>query len=298
MTKEFSRFIAPARAFPQEWRLLAGVFLIIFVYLLWAALSALLLWFSVGSEAISSEIAKIAKPKTPTSTLMLFSTFIGLGAGAWVAARVLHRRKGRTLFGRRRQLFTDFIVATLITGAILALFTFGFRPNFEFQTNLAPRIWLSFFPMAIACLIIQTGAEEVVFRGYFMQQLAARFKSPIIWFVLPSVVFGLLHYDPAAGSNIWIIIGATTIFGLMAADLTHQTGGLGAAWGLHFTNNLFAVTLVAMDGGITGLALYTTPFTAANASELFPLLLRDMAVLIAVWMVLRFTLKRRLQNEV
>jgi len=296
MTKAFSRYVAPARAFPQVWRLLIGLFLVILIYVLWVFVSAFLVWLLVGLDAINLYLTQIMSPKTPTATLMLFSTFAGLGLGAWAAARLIHRRKGRTLFGPRRQLAQDFVLAAVIAGAIFGLFTFGFKPNFEFQPNLPPQIWLSFLPMAVASLIIQTGAEEMVFRGYLMQQLAARFSSPAIWFVLPAVIFGLLHYDPAAGENIWIVVGATTVFGLMAADLTHQTGGLGAAWGFHFANNLFAVTLVAMDGGITGLSLYTTPFTVDYSQGLMPLMLRDMAVLIAAWIALRFTLKRRLQN--
>ncbi len=55
-----------------------------------------------------------------------------------------------------------------------------------------------------ACLI-QTGAEELVFRGYLQQQLAARFASPLIWMVLPALIFGAVHYDPAtAGPNVWL----------------------------------------------------------------------------------------------
>jgi DNA-directed RNA polymerase subunit RPC12/RpoP len=40
-------------------------------------------------------------------------------------------------------------------------------------------------------VLIQTGAEEVLFRGYLQQQLAARFASPIAWMVLPSAIFAL-----------------------------------------------------------------------------------------------------------
>jgi membrane protease YdiL (CAAX protease family) len=109
---------------------------------------------------------------------------------------------------------------------------------------------------------------------------------------VPSVAFGLLHLEPSSGGAAtgWLIVLGATIFGLMAADLTSVTGSLGAAWGLHFANNVFAVALVAMQGTITGLSLYTTPFAMADAPPvLFAL---DMGLLALVWLVCRRALER------
>ena len=44
-------------------------------------------------------------------------------------------------------------------------------------------------------------AEEALFRGYLLQQLAVRNPSPLIWMVLPALVFAALHIDPGAGAG-------------------------------------------------------------------------------------------------
>ena len=62
------------------------------------------------------------------------------------------------------------------------------RPTGEWLIGLIP---------ALALILMQVAAEEVAFRGYLLQQLRARFRSPLVWAVLPALVFGALHFDPA-----------------------------------------------------------------------------------------------------
>jgi membrane protease YdiL (CAAX protease family) len=40
-------------------------------------------------------------------------------------------------------------------------------------------------------VFFQAASEELVFRGYLPQQLAARGDSPLVWGFLPSFVFRL-----------------------------------------------------------------------------------------------------------
>ncbi len=98
--------------------------------------------------------------------------------------------------------------------------------------------------------------------------------------MLPSVLFGLLHYDAAMGPAAWHIVLATLIFGLIAADLTAATGSLAAAWGLHFANNASALLLLATEGTLPGLALYRTPYAASEAGGL---VVWDVVVLLIGW---------------
>jgi hypothetical protein len=114
-------------------------------------------------------------------------------------------------------------------------------------------------------VLIQTGAEEVLFRGYMQQQLAARFSSPIMWMMLPSAIFAALHYQPEImGDNTWLMMGAVFVFAVLAADLTAVTGNIGAAWAMHFVNNALAILVVATDGPLSGLALYIAPISPAS----------------------------------
>jgi len=173
--------------------------------------------------------------------------------------------------------------------AVSALIPYGF----EVRPGLDLSLWLSFLPLSLVIILGQTGAEELFFRGYLQQQLAARFNTPLVWMWLPSILFGLAHYDPSNGPLVsWLIVAATGLFGLLAADLTARTGSIGAAWGFHFANNVAAILVLSMDGALSGLALYTAPIGPEDAEVFAPLLLRDMATTVAVWAAIRFALAR------
>ena len=104
---------------------------------------------------------------------------------------------------------------------------------------------------------MQSAAEELAFRGFLMQSLAARFRSPVVWWLLPALLFGALHWNPAElGANAGLGVLASTVVGLALADVTARTGNLSAAIGLHFANNVMAMLVVALPSPVSGLALY------------------------------------------
>ncbi|MFN3955638.1 MAG: lysostaphin resistance A-like protein [Pararhodobacter sp.] len=295
MTPAFEAFIAPARAYPQLWRLVLGLGLIGGVYLAWMGLIGGLVWLLSGLDRLESGLLSIADGGDPWSLLVLMSTFAGMALGAWVAVRLLHGRGLRSLVGRPAPVMRDFalgLAAMALVGGGLGLLVLPFLPPFEPAAPL--RIWLFFLPLALAAILLQTGAEELVFRGYLQQQLAVRFSSPVIWMGLPSVLFGLAHHAPAEmGANTWAVVAATGFFGLVAADLTARTGNLGLAWGLHFANNCLAILLVSVMGGLDGLALFVLPEGAASADLLRRLIMLDMAMVALVWLACRLWLRRR-----
>lgn len=80
----------------------------------------------------------------------------------------------------------------------------------------------------------QATAEEVVFRGLFLQVLGSWMRSPWLAVGLSSVVFASMHiYD------IWGLL-AVGLMGLVAAWITWKTGGLEAAIAIHILNNIAA----------------------------------------------------------
>ena len=291
----FAAYIAPARAFPQLWRLVLGLVLIAGVYFLWMALMGGLLWLVSGPEGMAPRLQTIGQGGDPVSLLLLLSTFAGMALGVWAAARLLHKRGWRSLFGRPPVVLRDFVLgvgAMLGGGGGLSLLMLPFLPPLEPATPL--RVWLMFLPLALLGIGLQTGAEELVFRGYLQQQLAARSSSPLVWMLLPSLLFGMAHFAPAEmGANAWLVVAATGLFGLIAADLTARTGALGLAWGLHFANNCLAILLVSSMAGLDGLALFQLPEGANHADTLRPLLLIDMALMGAVWAACRLWRRSR-----
>ena len=289
----FEAYVAPARARNQIWRLLLGLALVVLVYLAWLLGTGALAWRLIGDDAMAGALAGLAAGTTPWSLVVLLFTFLGMGIGAALAVRLLHRRRVSSLFGPLRRVLADFLAVGLLAGVVFGAALFLWPGFGDLVAATDPGLWWRFLPLALLGLLVQTGAEEVLFRGYLQQQLAARFRSALAWAVVPSVAFGLVHFDPVTmGGNAWLIVLATAFFGLVAADLTARTGSLGAAWGLHFVNNFFALFLVTMGGALDGLALYRLPDLDPAGPELVPLLALDLVLLGLVWLVARHWLRR------
>lgn len=100
------------------------------------------------------------------------------------------------------------------------------------------------FALVLLLVPFQATAEEVVFRGLFLQVLGSWMKSPWIAIVLSTIAFAAGHiYD------IWGLL-AVGLMGLVAAWLTWKTGGLEAAISIHIVNNIVAFGF--MTSGLAG----------------------------------------------
>lgn len=125
----------------------------------------------------------------------------------------------------------------------------------------------------------QATAEEVVFRGLFLQVLGSWMKSPWLAIVLSTLIFASMHiYD------IWGLVGVG-MMGLVAAWLTWKTGGLEAAIAIHILNNIAAFMFMA--SGITG---ETGQVEASGGPEL--IISEAVGLALFAWLVLR-TFKAR-----
>lgn len=281
--------VEAARAQPALWRVIVGMVICLLTYVL-----GLLAYFYAMSHLIGTKFEAVwtADPQTsgPSLTLILLGSFVTMLVGPFFVAWLLHDRSPWSLFGPLRQMHRQFWVAVAVFSALATLSAL-IPTDFALLRSLGLNQWLLLLPLALGLIAIQTGAEELLFRGYIQSQLAARFKSPIIWAVLPSVLFGLAHFAPEEhGSAAWYLVLATGVFGLCAADLTHRFGTIGPAWGFHFANNVMAMLAVSLPGALGGLALYHLPIAANDAEAMVPLILRDIAVTIVIWLGIRFAL--------
>lgn len=287
---------APARPTNQIWRLLAGLFMIAVIFMV------LGLGLSVIAQAILPEtvyvnyIDKAADGSTPVGAMTILYTFALLGSATLIVARSIHKRGFTSLTGPLDALWRDFWATfkwlALVTFLVIMLPS-GPGPGGELEQNLPFGTWLMLLPFGLLGLLFQTGSEEMLFRGYIQQQLAARFNHPVVWMGLPAIVFGIGHYSAAsAGDNAWIIALWATIFGLGMADLTARAGNLGPALAVHMFNNFTAILLTAPQGNLSGLALYTLPFDMQDAAEVRTWLPVDFMMMVVSWLAARVAIRR------
>ncbi|MDU8910719.1 CPBP family intramembrane glutamic endopeptidase [Aestuariicoccus sp. MJ-SS9] len=291
---KYKPLIAPARAKAQIWRLGAGIALTMLVMFGLGRGVVTLLHMVLGDAAFRAFWAEVQTGMTPAGLLFLLSSMGTVGLATIVTARVMHRRGAGTLFGPRRAFWGQFLrVAFAIAALQAAMAVLPPWPKFDdLQPGLPTGLWLQLLPLTLIALMIQTGSEELFFRGYLQSQLAARFSHPGVWLVLPSALFALGHYVPTIYDEnaLWVALWAF-IFGVTAADLTARSGTLGPAIALHLVNNFMAIAVTALPGDMSGLALYQLPFGAQDAEAMRAVLPLDLATLIVSWLAARLALR-------
>ena len=201
---------------------------------------------------------------TPFAVIQQLLTFGIFAAALTALVRKLHGRGFWSMVGPPIETVAN--IKTVGWAVFLLLLVQTFLPPWLDLSTVAevrPILpWLMWIPITIAALVVQTGMEELYFRGYLQQQLAALSDKRWIWMGVPSFLFGIGHYMNAYGpaDGVLYVIWATAL-GLVCADLTAHTGNIGAAIGLHIANNFFAFVVSGVQGWpSSGLALLLFPY--------------------------------------
>ncbi|WP_138468396.1 CPBP family intramembrane glutamic endopeptidase [Poseidonocella sp. HB161398] len=286
MLPPFDRYVAPARPRSGLWRTILGIVLILALGLaLQAGAIALGLGLHRGDRA--ETLAMLSSGATPASVLVLLASFLPFVVAVVLVTWLLMRRGPGTLWGP--DWVPDFLRAVLVLGlATAALLWFGPAGSGPAPVRQVPLgLWLALLPLALLLVAGQTLAEELMFRGFLLQQLAARFpRWPVIWFWLPPVVFGAAHWAPGMGFMSPLAMGYALAFGLVAADLTRRSGNIGTAWGLHFVNNCTAILVFSSQEQLSGLALWHLANPVETLFERPWLALLDLLPLALAWAIL------------
>ena len=284
--------VAPAREKSDILRLLVGLVATALLYVVMLMLGGSLASIIMGDAWVQTA-AMTPGLTTPTQMLTILASFGFMIGAVCLAVILLHHRHPVTILGGWRPSGAQFLrsMRGLIPYlALIGAFTFFAE---DLQSNLSFSLWLSLLPLTLFFLLIQVSAEELLFRGYLQSQLAARGLHKSIWILLPSVLFGLLHYDPTVMGEAapWIVIW-TIGFGILAADLTARSGTLGPAIAFHFAVNFMAVTLIGFGDYLGGLTLYIYPFSVTETERLMSYLPVDAIGMLLAYLSVRLALRR------
>ncbi|KUF10145.1 CPBP family intramembrane glutamic endopeptidase [Pseudoponticoccus marisrubri] len=285
----------PARPSAELWRLGLGLIVALAVMFGLARGIVAMLRTLLDPDRYLEIVAQLDRADTPLGLLGLLVLMGAMGAGTVVAAEMIHKRSAASLIGppglALRQFARVALALLLLNGAVALLPPWPLSQATE--PGLDPRLWLALLPLTLLGLAIQTGSEELLFRGYLQSQLAARVAHPAVWIGLPSAAFALGHYAPGTyGDNALTIAAWSFGFGVAAADLTARAGTLGPAVALHMVNNFIAMALVSLQGDMSGLALYRFAFGPEDAAAVAALLPADLAMIGLSWLAARVALRR------
>lgn len=244
-------------------RLIAGVALIVVFWVL-STLAVIVAGMFVyarmgGADGSAPDMTGFLA--TPAGVLTALGSFAGIWIGAWIAMRLLHGEKLSALFGNSRRVawgaFAKGFLAVFLTSLLSEALLYAMQPQVS-RGSIGIASWLvALAPVALLTLL-QTSSEELLFRAYLPRGLAKRFASPVIWAVLPVLVFTSLHWSGAA-APLMNAAGLLTIgvFAALLMLLVYATGNLGASMGAHLANNLFGFLLISHQEAYNAFALFT-----------------------------------------
>lgn len=274
----FERYIESGGRRPGLWRVLAGIAIIAALWI-GGTFGVLFLWGAVEAARRGEPGGALGRltgaEGGPEIVAVLLLTFAGIWLGVMLAVRLLHGQPFWSLFAPERRVRAgDFTKGLLVAAAFTtASLPFAMAVAQPVLSPLPLAVWLGALLPVAALVFVQATAEELMFRGYLLQQLALRSRNPLVWAVLPAAVFGSLHFSAALPGGAGLLyIGTTFMMGLALAALVWRTGSLWAAMGMHVGFNLIGLTVVGTEGVMSGAQLFLFP-----GSELPGLMLVDLA---------------------
>jgi membrane protease YdiL (CAAX protease family) len=201
-------FVAPAAEKSQIWRLIVGMILIVGVFIGLGSLIYTLILQALTSLSVGIDVANV---------LSLLFSFGAASVGVFATVYFVHNCQPGVIFGPIRATLAHFyLVALAMTALLVAL---AVLPPWGFDepliANRAFWPWLLVLPIALISVLIQTSAEEILFRGYLQQHLGARFSSPWIWKVLVKTHGLSWHGPPFLGLRWLILRRVLVIWGLL-----------------------------------------------------------------------------------
>ena len=288
----YEALIAQARPKASLLRMMLGIMVTTLLYTLVLRLGGQG-FICVMDQAWFAQTMQIPGPSSPSQMFVLLGSFGFMTAAVSFTVWSLHHYNPVLLIGdfarARRQFLRSLGGLLALAAAVAAIANYGIT----LLPNLPLSQWLGLLPLSLVFLLIQVSAEELVFRGYLQSQLAALGLHRLVWIVIPSAIFGLLHYDPAVmgAAAPWIAL-STTLFGVIAADLTARSGTLGPAIAFHFVWNFYAIVLCGFPDYLCGLAFFTYDFSIMDEERLISLMPYDAAFLLLAYLTVRIALRR------
>ncbi|MGK0722395.1 CPBP family intramembrane glutamic endopeptidase [Leucobacter sp. W1478] len=272
---EYHRLLRGAPKY-RWWKPLLALVLAFFYYVTFTVVFSVIVMVPYlllsGAEFTEDTLLSIATPDTqqPISLVITLGSVALMIPAVWLAMlstgltpigrawSVALRIRWRLLFRTVIPAFVALAVMNIVgIGVELALAAVrgDATPILE-APPIDPTVALWSAAIILLLVPIQATAEELVFRGMFMQSLGAWFggsraagavgaflRGPWIPIVVPSLIFGFAHIYDIWG---WMVV---VLLALVAGWLTWRTGGLEAAISIHVVNNWIAFGLMVLAIG-------------------------------------------------
>jgi membrane protease YdiL (CAAX protease family) len=224
-----------------------------------SGLAVILLAWITGTLVVQGLLTAVGRgtPIAPTSPAgqlaTVLATFtLAMVAVPWAVRTVLRRPGWTVATGTQPGPVRHFAlgVAISLTAALAVdLLLTPIAPLH--RVDLDPGIWLPLAGVAAVGFLIQTGFEELLFRGYLAQAVASRTTRTVLIIGLPALAFALPHWgNLATYSNNPAQLAPYLLMGATYGWAAWYSGSLWLPFGLHWANNTYATLLITTTGDV------------------------------------------------
>jgi membrane protease YdiL (CAAX protease family) len=226
--------------------------------------------FAIGLFCSSASFCTFSNGlgRTPLSLLFVLFSFVPIWIGVWIAMKFIHDVPMKELFGSFGKLDLQLLLKGFLVMLVLGISIetiLQFIPvvsvfiYYEPNKVLILSDWVKWFLPVMLFIFVQSAAEELVFRGYLLQTIWSKSASYLYAVICPSLIFGLLHFDPQSyGANAWLYCFNTFVVGCLLCLVTLHTGNIALAFGLHWGGNTVSLLFFGIYGNLDGMALWLT----------------------------------------
>lgn len=196
---------------------------------------------------------------SPWIFMLILLSFPGALIAPYLGQKFIHNRSIKSLhtaaskirWGRGLQAF---LVTWIVLGTFTAVGHFtGLSPV---KSNFGAEQFISYSLVCILFLPLQSGTEEIIFRGYLNQGINHLLKNKWVTFVITSLMFMAMHLanpEALAGKESGLLVltmSSYFLFGFIACLMVWMDDGLESAIGFHAANNTFAGIFVNYEGSV------------------------------------------------
>ena len=253
--------------------------------------SIVALWKLLGAMNDPAANASMMKAigVSPVAYMLFLLVFPFSLIALYLGQKFLHKRTILSLHTSAEKIrwsrgLQAFFITWIVLGAFTAIGHFtGLSP---IKTNFDAGRFAIYALITLIFIPMQSGTEEIVFRGYLNQGFAHILGNKWIAFIITSALFAAMHLsNPEAlkGAEDGILLltmSSYFFFGFIACIMVWMDDGLESAIGFHAGNNCFAAIFVNYEGSVlpTPSLFMATPNTVIDV----PTTLLAMCVIAAI----------------
>jgi membrane protease YdiL (CAAX protease family) len=222
-------------------------------------LMMILLAPSVFGDTESTELMSAMIASGPFAYVTFLLVFPASLIALYLGQKFIHKRSLLSLHTAAKKIrwsrgLQAFIITWIVLGSLTAVGHFsGLSP---ITTNFDAGRFAIYAVISLIFLPMQSGTEEIVFRGYLNQWFSHLLKNTWVAFVITSALFAAMHLsNPEATKGaedgiLLLTMSSYFIFGFVACLMVWMDDGLESAIGFHAANNTFAAIFVNYEGSV------------------------------------------------